>query len=116
MFSLIYDMYSIPVYILQGVFSHRNVEGNVDFKSAVMIFFLFYILSPQDIFLVSLTACDCLCCSLSSFVSYFKHNFSDVPVWSKLETGRIPQPPELFQIIDNHVRFNHNTNAWSDNI
>lgn len=42
--------------------------------------------------------------------------FTDVPVWSKLETGRIPQPPELFQIIDNHVRFNQNTNTWSDNI
>ncbi|RLU17880.1 hypothetical protein DMN91_010119 [Ooceraea biroi] len=28
---------------------------------------------------------------------------SDVPVWSKLETGRIPQPPELFQIIDFHL-------------
>jgi hypothetical protein len=29
----------------------------------------------------------------------------DVPVWSKLETGRIPQPPELFQIIDNQLQF-----------
>lgn len=28
---------------------------------------------------------------------------SDVPVWSKLETGRIPQPMELFQIIDFHL-------------
>jgi len=28
---------------------------------------------------------------------------SDVPVWSKLETGRIPQPLELFQIIDFHL-------------
>jgi len=28
-----------------------------------------------------------------------------VPVWSKLETGRIPQPPELFQIIDNQLQF-----------
>lgn len=31
--------------------------------------------------------------------------FADVPVWSKLETGRIPQPPELFQIIDSHMQF-----------
>lgn len=46
----------------------------------------------------------------------FEISFNDVPVWSKLETGRIPQPPELFQIIDNHVRFNQNTNTWSDNI
>lgn len=29
---------------------------------------------------------------------------TDVPVWSKLETGRIPQPQELFQIIDNHMQ------------
>lgn len=28
----------------------------------------------------------------------------DVPVWSKLETGRIPQPNEMFQIIENHMR------------
>lgn len=35
--------------------------------------------------------------------TYF--NFSDVPVWSKLETGRIPQPPELFQILDNQLQF-----------
>ena len=25
-----------------------------------------------------------------------------MPVWSKLESGRIPQPPEVFQIIENH--------------
>ncbi|XP_015607759.1 thioredoxin reductase-like selenoprotein T homolog CG3887 [Cephus cinctus] len=35
----------------------------------------------------------------------FEIHFNDVPVWSKLETGRVPQPPELFQIIDNHIRF-----------
>lgn len=46
----------------------------------------------------------------------FEISFNDVPVWSKLETGRIPQPPELFQIIDNHVRFNQNSNSWSDSI
>jgi hypothetical protein len=28
-----------------------------------------------------------------------------VPVWSKLETGRIPQPQELFQIVNNHLQF-----------
>ncbi|KAG7158233.1 Thioredoxin reductase-like selenoprotein T [Homarus americanus] len=44
----------------------------------------------------------------------FEISFNDVPVWSKLETGRIPQPPELFQIIDNHVRFNQNTNTWNE--
>ncbi|XP_049788233.1 thioredoxin reductase-like selenoprotein T homolog CG3887 isoform X2 [Schistocerca cancellata] len=35
----------------------------------------------------------------------FEITFNDVPVWSKLETGRIPQPPELFQIIDNTLQF-----------
>ncbi|KDR10781.1 SelT-like protein [Zootermopsis nevadensis] len=35
----------------------------------------------------------------------FEIYFNDVPIWSKLETGRIPQPQELFQIIDNHLQF-----------
>ncbi|XP_043475140.1 thioredoxin reductase-like selenoprotein T homolog CG3887 [Leptopilina heterotoma] len=34
----------------------------------------------------------------------FEIHLNDVPVWSKLETGRIPQPQELFQIIDNHMQ------------
>ena len=29
-----------------------------------------------------------------------------MPVWSKIESGRIPQPGELFQIIDNHMNMN----------
>nr|CAG4651330.1 EOG090X0DP2 [Simocephalus serrulatus]SVE94502.1 EOG090X0DP2 [Simocephalus serrulatus] len=33
----------------------------------------------------------------------FEIILNDVPLWSKLETGRIPQPPELFQMIDNHI-------------
>ncbi|UYV83033.1 SELENOT [Cordylochernes scorpioides] len=33
----------------------------------------------------------------------FEIIFNDVPVWSKLQTGRIPSPPELFQILDNHM-------------
>nr|CAG4648248.1 EOG090X0DP2 [Moina brachiata]SVE93265.1 EOG090X0DP2 [Moina brachiata] len=33
----------------------------------------------------------------------FEISLNDVPLWSKLETGRIPQPPELFQMIDNHL-------------
>lgn len=33
----------------------------------------------------------------------FEILLDDVPVWSKLETGRIPQPLELFQIIDMHL-------------
>ncbi|RZF40361.1 hypothetical protein LSTR_LSTR008791 [Laodelphax striatellus] len=35
----------------------------------------------------------------------FEITLNDMPVWSKIETGRIPQPPELFQIIDNQMRF-----------
>lgn len=34
----------------------------------------------------------------------FEIYLNDMPVWSKLETGRIPQPPELFQIIENTQR------------
>lgn len=34
----------------------------------------------------------------------FEVVFNDVPVWSKLETGRVPSPQELFQIIENHMR------------
>jgi len=45
----------------------------------------------------------------------FEINFNDVPVWSKLETGRIPQPPELFQIIENHIRLDQ-TPSWSDSL
>ncbi|XP_076244979.1 selenoprotein T [Calliopsis andreniformis] len=37
----------------------------------------------------------------------FEIHFNDVPVWSKLETGRIPQPLELFQIIDTHLNMQY---------
>ena len=37
----------------------------------------------------------------------------DMPVWSKLEAGRIPQPPELFQIIDNHFKMNTGASSLS---
>nr|SVE85762.1 EOG090X0DP2 [Daphnia pulicaria] len=33
----------------------------------------------------------------------FEITLNDVPLWSKMETGRVPQPPELFQMIDNHL-------------
>ncbi|KAJ8960996.1 hypothetical protein NQ318_020300 [Aromia moschata] len=39
----------------------------------------------------------------------FEISLNDVPVWSKLETGRIPQPAELFQIIDSHMQFTDST-------
>lgn len=35
----------------------------------------------------------------------FEILFNDMPIWSKLETGRIPQPSELFQIIDSQLGF-----------
>lgn len=36
----------------------------------------------------------------------FEVSVDNMPVWSKLEAGRIPQPPELFQIVDNHFKLN----------
>jgi len=33
----------------------------------------------------------------------FEIQLNDMPLWSKLESGRIPQPGELFQIIENHI-------------
>lgn len=36
----------------------------------------------------------------------FEVSVDNMPVWSKIESGRIPQPPELFQIIDNHFKMN----------
>lgn len=36
----------------------------------------------------------------------FEISVDNMPVWSKIESGRIPQPPELFQIIDNHFKMN----------
>ncbi|GAB0095433.1 Selenoprotein T [Sergentomyia squamirostris] len=36
----------------------------------------------------------------------FEISLNDVPVWSKLQTGRIPAPQELFQIIESHLQFN----------
>lgn len=39
----------------------------------------------------------------------FEVTFNDVPVWSKLENGRIPSSSEMFQIIDNHMRLHKDT-------
>ncbi|XP_018319517.2 thioredoxin reductase-like selenoprotein T homolog CG3887 [Agrilus planipennis] len=41
----------------------------------------------------------------------FEISLNNVPVWSKIETGRIPQPAELFQIIDSHLQFTDNLNS-----
>lgn len=34
----------------------------------------------------------------------FEVTFNDVPVWSKLETGRVPAPQEMFEIVESHMR------------
>lgn len=34
----------------------------------------------------------------------FEISLNDIPIWSKLETGRIPSPQELFEIIDNQIK------------
>lgn len=44
----------------------------------------------------------------------FEIYFNDVPVWSKIQTGRIPNPPELLQIIDNHLKLMKNVNDFND--
>jgi len=40
----------------------------------------------------------------------FEIFFNDVPVWSKLQTGRVPNPPELLQIIDNNLKLMRSEN------
>ena len=39
----------------------------------------------------------------------FEITVDKMPVWSKIESGRIPQPPELFQIVDTHLKMNTGT-------
>ncbi|KAK7486484.1 hypothetical protein BaRGS_00022285 [Batillaria attramentaria] len=31
----------------------------------------------------------------------FEISYNDVPIWSKLESGRIPSPHEMFQMVEN---------------
>lgn len=38
----------------------------------------------------------------------FEIILNDMPIWSKLATGRIPSPTELFQIIESHLEFTEN--------
>lgn len=38
----------------------------------------------------------------------FEISLNDIPIWSKIATGRIPAPQELFQIIDSHLQFTNN--------
>jgi len=59
------------------------------FYAAMMIFFLSNAIETQ---LVSTGA--------------FEITVDNMPVWSKIESGRIPQPPELFQIVDTHLKMN----------
>jgi len=55
--------------------------------SSMMIFFLANVIEGQ---LISTGA--------------FEITFNDVPVWSKIDTGRVPSPQEMFQIVENHMR------------
>ena len=32
-------------------------------------------------------------------------SISDMPIWSKLQSGRLPNPNELHQIIENQLKF-----------
>jgi selT/selW/selH-like putative selenoprotein len=62
--------------------------------AAMMIFFLSNAIETQ---LVSTGA--------------FEITVDNMPVWSKIDSGRIPQPPELFQIIDTHFKMNAGLDA-----
>jgi len=46
----------------------------------------------------------------------FEIFFNDVPVWSKLQTGRVPSPPELLQIIDNNLKLMRNEDDLSNQL
>ena len=41
----------------------------------------------------------------------FEISLDNMPVWSKIDSGRIPQPPELFQIIENHFQMGNGVAA-----
>jgi len=43
----------------------------------------------------------------------FEIYFNDVPVWSKIQTGRVPSPPELLQIIDNNLKLMKNVDDFN---
>jgi thioredoxin reductase-like selenoprotein T len=38
----------------------------------------------------------------------FEISLNDIPIWSKINSGRIPAPQELFQIIESHLQFTDN--------
>ncbi|KAI1289344.1 putative thioredoxin reductase-like selenoprotein T protein [Halotydeus destructor] len=42
----------------------------------------------------------------------FEISYNGVTVWSKLRSGRIPSPPELFKIIDGHDLVKANLNSF----
>eukprot|EP00794_Sanderia_malayensis_P011145 gene11145-12317_t len=39
----------------------------------------------------------------------FEISLNGMPIWSKLQSGRIPQPEELFEILNNHMQMSANT-------
>ncbi|XP_065203265.1 thioredoxin reductase-like selenoprotein T homolog CG3887 [Planococcus citri] len=40
----------------------------------------------------------------------FEISMDGVPLWSKIDSGRVPQPKELFRIIDSQMNFEHTIN------
>jgi len=44
----------------------------------------------------------------------FEVSLNDMPIWSKLQSGRIPEPAEMFQILDGQMKLSHP--AQDDNI
>ena len=38
--------------------------------------------------------------------------FLGMPIWSKLQSGRLPQPEELFDIINNQIHMSGNTEKF----
>lgn len=81
-----------------------------------MIFFIFNAIEGQLIssgaFEIHFNGKQCFILALSYFIfscaeKLMFNNISDVPIWSKLETGRIPQPLELFQIIDTQLNMQY---------
>uniref|UniRef100_A0A8C4QG27 Selenoprotein T n=1 Tax=Eptatretus burgeri TaxID=7764 RepID=A0A8C4QG27_EPTBU len=63
-----------------------NWSQNNKIYACLMIFFLTNMIENQ-------------CLSTGAFEVVF----NDVPIWSKLQSGRVPSLPELAQILDNHL-------------
>lgn len=42
----------------------------------------------------------------------FEIKLNGMPIWSKLQSGRLPQPEELFDIINNQIHMSGNTEKF----